>query len=414
MRLVQSTVQIFTKKNRKAQFLNVPHAPCSEHIAYQTMSSISNDTKDTSIYTQIDTSRSEIRLLKIEPSQGLDDQVKCSLHVKTLTADLDFDALSYAWGSPEKVSPIELNGQKICIARNLSVALPKLRHYNAAAPRYIWIDALSINQDDVKERGEQVQLMGKIFSSAARVISWLGDYSESSSSAFICRGEEGKDLQDIFRFLSLFPEEPLWNTSYPKDLRNLHKERAEALVKALSHQHLDFLKDVLCRPYFQRLWIIQEVLLARELVVMLGSVVVDWKDLFKASFSIANPFRRGDHCGRPAYLYLLRDWYQSPGKPYAAHISRVRDEYSGQMDIVSLKQFTGDFQVSDSRDRIVALLGIASDQDQIQFQPDYSMPEKDFVIDFCRCRKRRGNKISLTNLVDVFPEARQLAEEFSD
>jgi hypothetical protein len=48
---------------------------------------------------------------------------------------------------------------------------------------YLWIDALSINQDDLQERSEQVKLMGKIYQSAARVVIWLGPEDQPTQRA---------------------------------------------------------------------------------------------------------------------------------------------------------------------------------------------------------------------------------------
>lgn len=44
-----------------------------------------------------------------------------------------------------------------------------------SSPRLLWIDQLCINQDNLEERGFQVQLMGSIYRAARRVITYLGE-----------------------------------------------------------------------------------------------------------------------------------------------------------------------------------------------------------------------------------------------
>jgi hypothetical protein len=39
---------------------------------------------------------------------------------------------------------------------------------------YLWIDAISINQETLEERNHQVGIMGEIYSRAECVIIWLG------------------------------------------------------------------------------------------------------------------------------------------------------------------------------------------------------------------------------------------------
>ncbi|KUJ13322.1 HET-domain-containing protein, partial [Mollisia scopiformis] len=125
-------------------------------------------------YNPLDTLQSEIRLISLQPSQH-DNDIECQL----LSANLDeqpvFEALSYEWGPPTPLSHcswIKLDGHNSPVRENLRAALSCLRFKDKA--RIIWIDALCINQKDVKERNHQVAQMGKIYSQASRVIAWLG------------------------------------------------------------------------------------------------------------------------------------------------------------------------------------------------------------------------------------------------
>jgi hypothetical protein len=76
-----------------------------------------------------------------------------------------YEALSYTWGDPKTLRPVAIRGQKRCslyITENLEAALRHLRYTDKI--RVLWVDALSINQNDLKERSLQVMRMGEIFS----------------------------------------------------------------------------------------------------------------------------------------------------------------------------------------------------------------------------------------------------------
>ncbi|KAF1960534.1 hypothetical protein CC80DRAFT_464631 [Byssothecium circinans] len=136
-------------------------------------------------YARIDTESDEIRLIEILPG-NFDDYIELHLRVASLQRDLDYDALSYVWKplygmSGKEVAPVIVKGQqdhRISIGENLDAALRHLRHPKEA--RIMWIDALSINQANVRERNHQVALMGKIYSCAQSVIIWLGTSQEDS------------------------------------------------------------------------------------------------------------------------------------------------------------------------------------------------------------------------------------------
>lgn len=89
-----------------------------------------------------------------------------------------YEALSYAWGDPifsRRVlvrDMVTKQERPFPITENLYEALLRLR--DETASRVLWIDALCINQDDLKEKGHQVAQMGRLYREATRVVVWLG------------------------------------------------------------------------------------------------------------------------------------------------------------------------------------------------------------------------------------------------
>jgi Heterokaryon incompatibility protein (HET) len=98
--------------------------------------------------------------------------VRCSLNVVDTDEFPEYEALSYVWGSQEDLRTILLENKEFSITNNLFVALQLLRRKDT--DRYIWIDALSINQNDIEERNAQVQNMRNIYTEAQMVIACLG------------------------------------------------------------------------------------------------------------------------------------------------------------------------------------------------------------------------------------------------
>lgn len=119
----------------------------------------------------------EIRLLVIQPPEltklfSEPSIASCRLNIVSLNDSPTFEALSYRYGQPTHGPDIHLDGSTFEVRKNLGDALCHLRH--KMRPRVIWIDALCINQDDDFEKAVQIQLMGRIYSTATQVVVWLG------------------------------------------------------------------------------------------------------------------------------------------------------------------------------------------------------------------------------------------------
>ncbi|KAH7378041.1 heterokaryon incompatibility protein-domain-containing protein [Cadophora sp. MPI-SDFR-AT-0126] len=88
---------------------------------------------------------------------------------------------SYTWGTPYPRHHITIDSYSMSVNPALHIALSHLRYSNE--PRILWVDALCINQEDLKEREEQVTQMRLVYSCARRVLAWLGEEYESSDAA---------------------------------------------------------------------------------------------------------------------------------------------------------------------------------------------------------------------------------------
>ncbi|KAK3639963.1 hypothetical protein LTR56_012137 [Elasticomyces elasticus] len=205
-------------------------------------------------YEPLDASRREFRLVRLIHSVA--GKVEIELKSFSLDSGLAYRALSYCWTDAKPSCTIELNKHNFSIRPNLNAYLQRIREERWYG--WIFIDALCINQDDNGERKGQVALMGDIYRRADTVVAWLGEVSMT---------DHAHDLAEIQRFVN----DPSEDKHFP-DLNILEDH-------VRSHWQLA-LAVILPRPeYWERMWIIQEILFARHLVLRYGDFIMDYDKL---------------------------------------------------------------------------------------------------------------------------------------
>jgi hypothetical protein len=151
-------------------------------------------------YSALDKASRSIRLLILSPiPHPEDNRIQCSLVAKSLNLSPQYEALSYGWGPVDELNlRIRLDNCLFPVRQNLLLALRALRGFTE---RILWIDALCINQEDIEERGSQVQIMGSIYTGAQCVLSWLGtpDETELENKAVDIIGTGPRDIAVHFR-----------------------------------------------------------------------------------------------------------------------------------------------------------------------------------------------------------------------
>ena len=173
-----------------------------------------------------------------------------------------YEALSYAWGEERSPTPVlvKSHGSKrkfIEVTQNLATALIYLRHKSEA--RILWIDALCINQEDMEERSSQVARMADIYRLAHRVVVWLGPESEEDRSS-----EALSTLRSIGSQIEVD-----WTTFDMRATNQGDSSLADRNIPlTLDQNSLKSLLMVISRPWFERLWVQQEIALANEHAVL--------------------------------------------------------------------------------------------------------------------------------------------------
>lgn len=228
-------------------------------------------------------SPSHIRLVHLLP--GTVAAVCCELITVSIDAAPEYEALSYTWGDASSAERIHMttqdseNPQQFSVTSNCFSALRRLRYKDKT--RVLWIDALAIDQSNIEERNHQVSLMSRIYSQAAGVIIYLGGSSDDS------------DLAIEFIMECYDPSPDNSSLSFP---------RSDTLMDAL--------RNFFLRPWFTRVWVIQEVFLSSEKTVYCGEKEIPWSALENFKHYLVNTrlqFRLPYVVSKPSRYFAVED-----------------------------------------------------------------------------------------------------------
>jgi hypothetical protein len=196
-----------------------------------------------------------IRLLYLELSDDHCAEIRCSTFTVNLLDKPAFKALSYVWGKPTITVPIIVNEQRYHVTPNCNTALRRLRE---ARESPLWIDAICINQKDNAEKATQIPLMGDIYSQAEQVIVWLG-YSEA---------ERAPDDEAREKLAFGLLEDLANNNIFSESGDEVYDKFLEIGMSGESpEKRWSAFHDLFSHPWFTRLWVHQEALLATDCVV---------------------------------------------------------------------------------------------------------------------------------------------------
>jgi hypothetical protein len=312
-------------------------------------------------------SKQHFRLIRLDPGKGHEP-----LHCSLIQFDLDicgpYEALSYTWGEEEDQIKVNCDHKYIAITRNLFQALLVFRR--RSAPRYLWADAICIDQQDLSERSAQVQLMARIYSGAIKVLLWLGPEDSSIvNNAFRILRQSLTRLLDV-----LAPEDRTMATAndnatpWQRISMELGSWSPSAARGTLDEATINSLVRLLSRPAFQRGWIFQEFVLASSMDVYWGAshIDVNWLCLPVLTLVDEIPSLCRDAealCGFGALsnMYFLR-LFKTERMPQV-------------LDVLSLARY---LKFRDERDKIYGMLALHDSADgSILLEPDYTVDKRE-------------------------------------
>ena len=289
-----------------------------------------------------------IRLIVLNSAKDVETPPICSI-IQRRRSELqglgvEYHAISYAWGKQEFSHNLEIKYRHdvsyLRITSNVNTILRHLRARNGKS-RYMWIDAICLNQDDETEKAHQIRNMGCIYRDAKQVDIWLGLREQVVTSRVI----------DFFKEASSVPG-------------TTHNEVSEIIVRLIM-KHIPSedptgifrapgFRDVVSffeASWFTRRWVIQEACLARHALV---------------------------HCGKDNSIRLtvLRQaavkFLHLDVSSYEINMTTYLHMPTAKLNILECLWKFHEAACLEPRDRVASLLGLVSDRDG--FDINYSAP----------------------------------------
>jgi hypothetical protein len=262
----------------------------------------------------------------------------------------DFEALSYAWGGSDESRIVLLNGVSTPISATLDLALRQLsRLPETEIGMRFWIDALCINQQDTTERNHQVKRMKHIYSVARAVVVWLGPASVGDERAF-----------------------RMMNHTY----RDTHQNNRLIIPTTVTRDDWDALCALLKKPYWSRLWIIQELAANHHSTLFLCGKTFLTREMLKKGADCCQKLLRED--SRFSQRVRSDIWFIATRVYRLVSLSLERPLPSMLNNALSLARQA---EARDPRDKVFGILGLLDKSISSRIVPDYRKSVQDIFTD---------------------------------
>ncbi|KAK0112408.1 hypothetical protein ONS96_001652 [Cadophora gregata f. sp. sojae] len=291
------------------------------------MSSPSPTPSSKYIYSPLNPTTQEIRLITLQSNASLTAPVILTLSTESLYNKPSYEATSYVWGDPAITAPITLDGVSVDVTTNLETALRYFRL--ESEERVLWADAICINQQDNKEKSVQVGFMGEIYLSCTRCLAWLGEDLEG-------------DGKTAFTMLKGIVAGDAWPFNECAGTARHYESQLQSLSRMMN------------RPYWSRLWVVQETVLPLDVEYWCGSSMinrVDWTESGHMDWSAH--IRAGglcDTCTRG--LYSLRF---DPVRSFRKGVNNSATEADLASDSIKIVQHMSELKCQNPLDIVYAL-----------------------------------------------------------
>ncbi|KAJ3575327.1 hypothetical protein NPX13_g4070 [Xylaria arbuscula] len=268
-----------------------------------------------------------------------------------------WEALSYVWGSEENPATIHVghkgSDHRKCrtlkVTRNLENALRHLRHRTGS--RTLWIDAICINQADKAEQSAHVAQMGEVYRSASQVIAWLGPAEDDSDQALDLLEYIASQIGFDWQTYTLSSKEDAQDSQ-------LGNKDAPWTLSTIDERKVKAIRNFWKRKWFYRVWVRQEILLAKVAIFQVGNRILPWQAFRSAVGCINVKSRKGVaiHSGHAAYFICI--WTED--NPHKLN---------------SLRWSLKNAECRDPRDYIYGTMSLLDDDMRsLDIQPNYSKP----------------------------------------
>lgn len=312
-------------------------------------------------YNPLDSGNNEIRLLhlsSLEPancknlansltSAQQNEILTCSLEHRSLAVAPPYRALSYTWGKAPSDHVLQVGNSSILISHNLHQAL---KHIYEAGFRWVWVDAICINQRDLDEKSRQILRLATVFRGAVEVLAWVGLHDPLSSIVF----EYLKSPQG--QVGSIEGADPTLQTA---------------------------IRTFAARDYWSRVWVVQEFAVAAELRIMCGTDIVPAERLEQLNEAYAE-LHESKHPFLLQPISMLMDLRDRQSIREGCEFLKLRQDmnfWTNQGETLAARARTGSlFKSTDILDQIYGLLGLVNDANYFILEPNYHLNMNDLLI----------------------------------
>lgn len=342
------------------------------------------------------------------------------------------------------------------ITKNLREALYQLRNNQAAStrmdsrgtsltpPLYFWIDAVCINQSDNGEKSFQVSLMADIYRRACKTIIWLGLADKNSDmvmdhidtigeEAEACGTEIGPDLySDIWGHMASTAKNPHDRdrpnilTKLPNgDVITVSAAAVWNLYSSMENSYdavhgplIDGIQEFFTRPWWGRVWVLQEIALSNEVEIFCGAKQISRRRcsaFINAHYAFRNANLQRFYDGQLPTKLQTRIFLAAFHHRPLIMLSSWRVHEFESFPLAALLRLTcvgsknprlhgpHNLESTNPRDKIFALLGLATDKEELKRMgvfPDYSKSKEDVYVTAMAALLQQGH-YSLLSLCEA-------------
>lgn len=343
-----------------------------------------------------------MRLLEILQDDDRSQTSPITCRLTTWPTDLEtvpsYHAISYTWGEPECNTFILVNEKPFPVRKNCEFVLRQARWHGRS--QYYWVDAVCIDQSNLDEKSKQVIIMGDIYKRAGHVLACLGDHADDSLFFWKVLSQSlpaGRGKRWIFKSGGEF--------SWRSRLGHRSATTRRLLLSAARFA---------MRPYFTRLWVLQELHNAQDVTFMCGMEALPINEIRLMLSDLHNimpygkkqaltlwPFEN-EHEGPlipcigrfvmrlwgfrrliPQDLFSswsYRDYLELSGKVFKS--LQITKAYPHVYSTWKLLDIASCLQCADKRDKVYGIISIIVWGDVAAITPDYMQTEFKIAIDF--------------------------------
>ncbi|KAI9652612.1 MAG: hypothetical protein M1821_008359 [Bathelium mastoideum] len=314
----------------------------------------------------------QIRLLRfLETDSGLSGELK--EFPLGSNESPPYKALSYVWALDGNVATsthsISIGDKELPVLDSLQPFFEILRIKGCLVDNtWWWIDSISVDQRDNQEKSEQVQLMQSIYHHADETIVWLGPQSDDSN--------------DAMDHISLLYTQRMETT--------LEKDELASIV----HSNWTKLRDLLLRPWWTRMWTVQEYAVSNNVSLWCGEKAIRRTQIEEA-FMVVENYGTKDQHNSDAFL---NGWHRR--RIHQWHQMALQSSFSSSLSLVALAIYFSNNGAIDKRDRLYALRGLATDSDLLEV--DYTLSTDETYFNFAKSLITRCHSLDIICASHIF------------